>query len=128
MKRLVLALALVCGLSLQGEAQESAFNLRLTVTNSARSFADAASPTCTAFSCILQGEGHSQAMSAACVSTAGGGTFTYRVDGTTATTTEGIEVPPGATVVISGTPFLLQFSAIRTGASDASLRCVFKRL
>lgn len=117
-------LAFILALTLPLSAQSYVFNLKLAVAGSAVGFANATSPTCTTNSCINAGSGHPQATSAVCTTTAASGTIAYRVDGTTVTSSTGIEVAPGSTFVIQGTPFLLAFSAIRTSSTSGDVRCV----
>ena len=73
---------------------------------------------------IAAGSGHPQAEGASCVSDASGGAFRYRVDGSAPTTSVGVEVQPGATLVLNGNAVLRNFRGIRTGSTSASLKCV----
>lgn len=123
LKRCVLALVLV-GLTVPLSAQQQyQATLKISVAASAVTFADAASSACTAFACILVGNGHPQAITATCVLTASSGTITYRIDGTAPTSSTGIEVSPGSTLGITGNPNLLAASFIRTGSTSGDLRC-----
>lgn len=124
MRTRLLLLALLVGLTLPVAAQQYyVVELKITVDNTARGFADAASSACTANACLAAGSGHAQAVAAVCVTTASGGAITYRVDGTATTTSTGKEVQPGSTIVIQGNQNLLNASFIRTGATSGDLRC-----
>lgn len=114
--------ALVLGT--QAGAQQYVVALKLAVAGSAVGFADASSPTCTANACLVAGSGHPQASYASCILTASSGTITYRIDGTTVTTTTGNEIAPGSSFVIQGNANLLNASFIRTGSTSGDVRCV----
>ncbi len=122
MKRLLLALSLLA-LTVPVGAQQYQVNLKLAVAGTAVGFSSASTPTCTSNSCLIQGDGHQQANTAVCVLTASSGTITYRIDGTTVTATEGMEIAAGSTFVIQGNPYLINFSAIRTGSTSGDVRC-----
>jgi hypothetical protein len=49
----------------------------------------------------------------------------YRVDGTDPTSSEGIALNIGDTLVLEGSDDLLKFRAIRTGGTDAVLKCSY---
>jgi hypothetical protein len=49
----------------------------------------------------------------------------YRIDGTDPTSSEGIVLNDGDTLTIEGSEDLLKFRAIRTGGSDATLKCSY---
>lgn len=122
--RLIVAVAALLALTVPVVAQQYyVVELKITVDNTARGFADAASSACTANACLTASGGHTQAVAAVCVLTASSGTITYRVDGTATTTTTGKEVAPGSTIVIQGNPNLLNASFIRTGSTSGDLRC-----
>lgn len=124
MKRLILALVLLA-LTVPVGAQQYVVNLQLTVAGTAVGFSSATSPTCTSNACLVEGAGHPQANYASCSLTPASGTIAYRIDGTAVTTGSiGMQVSANGSFVIQGNPYLINFSAIRTGSTSGDIRCV----
>ena len=116
MKKLFCAVLLALSAAVAVQAYDYTVNKELTVDNTAGGVGFTSTD-------IAAGNGHVQATQATCRNDSAGGEFRYTLDGTAPTTSHGVQWEPGDQFTISGTAYLLNFRAIRTGTTSGALSC-----